>query len=52
MNKKTITAIGRPTEVLSEENIKSVYHINAKVISCDFDDTELKQIIPINTVAQ
>lgn len=50
MNQKTITAVGPPTDILSEENIKSVYNINAKVISCEIGDKELKQIIPINTL--
>lgn len=51
MNQKTFSAVGHPSEVLSEENIKSVYNINAKVISYTMEDHELKQIIPIKTMA-
>lgn len=50
MHQKTLTALGRPTEILTEENMKSVYNINAKVISCEIGDNALKQIIPINTL--
>ena len=50
MSQKTLTAVGTPTDILSVENIKSVYSINAKVISCEIGDNELKQIIPINTL--
>lgn len=50
MNQKTLTAVGSPTEILSVENIKSVYNINAKIISCATGENDLKQIIPINTL--
>ena len=50
MNKKTLTAVGPPTDILTEENIKSVYNINAKIISCEVGDKALKQIIPLNTL--
>lgn len=51
MNEKTLTAVGSPRDILSEENIKAVYNINAKVVSCAIGDNDLKQIIPINTLS-
>lgn len=52
MNQRTFSAVGRPTDVLSEENIKSVYNINAKIISYTINENnELKQIVPIKTFA-
>lgn len=52
MQGNTFLSVGRPDEVLSEENLRLLYNINAKVVSCRIDnDTELKQIIPVSTVA-
>lgn len=52
MDKMTFSAVGRPSDVLSEENLKSLYKINARVVSYSISGSvELKQIIPINTVA-
>lgn len=50
MSNKKFHAAGRPIKVLSEENLKMLYKINARVVSCRIDDSlELRQIIPINT---
>lgn len=50
MSQKAISHIGFPSEVLNEENIKSLYNIEAKIITYKMDDdNELKQIIPIGT---
>ncbi|WP_425806227.1 ABC transporter ATP-binding protein [Desulfitobacterium sp. Sab5] len=51
MNQKTFSVLGKPSEVLSEENIKSVYDVNAKVISYEHEDKEFKQIVPLKTLA-
>ncbi|MDD3652602.1 MAG: ABC transporter ATP-binding protein [Desulfotomaculaceae bacterium] len=51
MDKLTFSVIGRPGEVLSEKNLKSLYRINARVVSYQLDhNTEVKQIIPISTL--
>ncbi len=51
MDQMTFSAVGRPTEILSEDNLMSLYQINAKVVSCLLDNnTELRQIVPLNTV--
>ncbi len=50
MSDMTFSQIGSPSNVLSEANIKKLYNINAKVVSYPISsDTELKQIIPINS---
>lgn len=50
MNKGMFERIGRPVEVLKEDNIKSIYGIAAKVISHEIDDyTCISQVIPLNT---
>jgi iron complex transport system ATP-binding protein len=52
MSRMTFSAVGSPSEILSEDNLKSIYSINAKVVSHRMDnDSELRQIIPISTVA-
>lgn len=50
MNNSEFLAAGSPSDVLSEENIKLIYHINARVVSYDIDaEREIRQVIPIST---
>jgi iron complex transport system ATP-binding protein len=50
MNNMNFLAIGSPSEVLSEENLKELYNVNTRVVSIPVDaKQELKQIIAINT---
>ncbi len=50
MSNKKFQTVGRPVKVLSEDNLKMLYKINARVVSCRIDDSlEMRQIIPINT---
>jgi iron complex transport system ATP-binding protein len=50
MNDNRFLRAGSPTEVLSEENIRLIYNINARVVSYPIDvDHELRQVIPIST---
>ncbi len=50
MNDNRFLRAGSPTEVLSEENLKLIYNINARVVSYPIDiDHELRQVIPIST---
>jgi len=50
MNRGMFESIGRPGDVLKEENIKRIYGITAKVISHEIDErTCIRQVIPLNT---
>lgn len=49
MNQMTFSTCGSPSGVLSEENLKSLYNISAKVVAYRINDIELKQIIPLST---
>lgn len=50
MNNSKFLAAGSPAEVLSEENIRLIYNINARVVSYDIDtEREIRQVIPIST---
>jgi len=50
MNNSKFLAAGSPSDVLSEENLKLIYNINARVVSYDIDtDHEIRQVIPIST---
>jgi iron complex transport system ATP-binding protein len=52
MDRKTFSLVGRPAEIISEENLMTLYNINAKVVSCNIGSgSELKQIIPISTIS-
>ncbi len=52
MDNKTFSMIGRPSEIISEENLMLLYNINTKVVSCNIGNgTVLKQIIPISTIS-
>lgn len=50
MSKSKFMAAGSPADVLSEENIRLTYSINARVVSYEIDtEHEVRQVIPINT---
>ena len=52
MNNRTFSAVGTPSAILSEETIKTLYQIDAKVVACQIStDKVVKQIIPLSTVA-
>lgn len=52
MNGMIFSEVGAPSTVLTEENLKKLYNINAAVVACRINgDTDMKQIIPISTVA-
>jgi iron complex transport system ATP-binding protein len=51
MSNGKFLAVGRPEEVLSEDNMKQLYNVDTRVVSCDIEGKgELKQVIPISTV--
>ncbi|MGI6307809.1 MAG: ABC transporter ATP-binding protein [Dethiobacteria bacterium] len=51
MNQGKFLATGKPSEVLTEKNLKLLYHINAEVVSYNLQDKkELKQVIPVSTL--
>lgn len=42
---------GRPSEVLCESNMRKLYNVNTRLISCQLDNKkELRQLIPVSTV--
>ncbi|MGI6467506.1 MAG: ABC transporter ATP-binding protein [Syntrophomonadaceae bacterium] len=46
-----ITSLGKPSEVLSEQNLGELYNIRTRIINCALDDGgQLKQIVPISTI--
>lgn len=50
MSNKSFLEVGYPNDVLSEQNLKSVYNVNTRLVSCRVDkNRELKQVIPIST---
>jgi iron complex transport system ATP-binding protein len=50
MNNSKFIAAGSPSDVLSEENLKLIYNINARVVSYDINtEREIRQVIPIST---
>ncbi|MEN6325901.1 MAG: ABC transporter ATP-binding protein [Syntrophomonas sp.] len=50
MNDHRFLTAGRPSEILSEDNLKTIYSVNTRVISYTIDaEHELKQVIPIST---
>ncbi|MGI5921587.1 MAG: ABC transporter ATP-binding protein [Syntrophomonadaceae bacterium] len=52
MNNGSFLAMGGASEVLSEENLKLLYNIKARVLSYDVGvNQELRQVIPISTIA-
>lgn len=50
MSNKSFLEVGYPDDVLSEYNLKSVYDVHTRLVSCQLDGSrELKQVIPIST---
>ncbi|CFX39712.1 ABC transporter-like [Syntrophomonas zehnderi OL-4] len=50
MSNMNFLALGSPSEVLSEENLKQLYYVNTRVVSFPVDvNQEIKQIIAIST---
>ncbi len=48
---KQIMALGKPSEVLSEQNLGQLYHIKTRIIDCQLDgEALLKQVVPISTI--
>ncbi|HCF50660.1 MAG TPA: iron ABC transporter ATP-binding protein [Syntrophomonas sp.] len=48
---KQIMALGKPSEVLSEQNLGELYSIRTRIINCGLDDGgHLKQVVPICTI--
>ncbi len=50
MHKSEFMVSGSPSDVLSEDNIKMIYNVNARIVSYAFDaEREIRQIVPIST---
>ena len=50
MSNMNFLAVGSPSEVLFEENLRQLYNVNTRVVSFPVDtNQELKQIIAIST---
>ncbi len=50
MDRQTFSRVGCPSDVISEENLMTLYNINARVVACRIGSgTQLKQIIPVST---
>lgn len=53
MDKATFQAAGKPSEVLSEENLSLLYDIDARVVSLAVNDNyRVRQVIPLGTRKQ
>lgn len=51
MHNKKILALGSPSDVIREENMKLIYNVNTKMVSCPLDnESELRQLIPVGTI--
>ncbi len=51
MNKGIFEHVGRPSDVLNEENIQNIYQINSKILNCNVDgNTSVRQIVPLSIV--
>lgn len=51
MHEKGIAAVGIPDDVLSEENIRRVFNVNAKVLSYSQIDKRYNYILPMGTAS-
>jgi iron complex transport system ATP-binding protein len=50
MNEHRFIDLGEPSEVLTEDNLRKTYNVNARLVSCLIDDEyQVNQIIPIST---
>jgi len=53
MSRRSFSKVGKPSEVLTEENLKELYDICAKVFSYDLKDgTVINQVIPVRTLVR
>ncbi|NLY55209.1 MAG: ABC transporter ATP-binding protein [Firmicutes bacterium] len=53
MSDRRFAEVGRPCEVLHEENIRRIYGINSKVLDCQFDQHQrLRQIVPLSIIRE
>lgn len=51
MYKKHFLEVGSPTQVLNEHNMRTLYNVNTKLMTCPLDtSTELKQLVPVSTL--
>jgi iron complex transport system ATP-binding protein len=51
MGSRCFKAIGYPSQVLTEENMASVFGVSSKILTCNLDGSrQLKNIVPINTL--
>lgn len=51
MSEHKFLQVGRPLDVLNESNLKELYRVNTRMLSCKLDSkNELRQIIPLGTV--
>jgi iron complex transport system ATP-binding protein len=51
MNEHRFLDLGKPSAVLSEENLRRMYNVNARLVSCLIDSGHrINQIIPISTL--
>lgn len=49
MNDGNFKAIGRPSEILNETNIKKIYSVNSKVIKCNIENNiSIRQVVPLS----
>ncbi|MDD3853859.1 MAG: ABC transporter ATP-binding protein, partial [Syntrophomonadaceae bacterium] len=46
-----IMALGKPSEVLTEQTMGELYNIKTHIIECSLDEGEqLKQVLPVRTL--
>lgn len=50
MDRKKINLIGKPSKVLTEDNMKIVFNVTVKIASQIIDGREVKQIIPLSVI--
>lgn len=51
LKNQRIMAMGKPSQVLTEENLGQLYNIKTRVIDCCLeDDGQIKQVVPIRTL--
>ena len=50
MNNQGFAKVGSPTDVLTEENLKALYQINARVVTYRDNGLDSRQIIPVSTL--
>lgn len=51
MHQKGFLEMGSPTQVLSEENMRILYNVNTRLMTCPLDSSILlKQLVPVSTL--